>query len=140
MIRNAVLMRRKAIEAIRLYRNELLKEFLLIVPELQKKLEKLLEKGTASKEYVCLRDAETEPDICYTVVSRNAVKELLKLIKSINKANAMKIFDAYTKIDEWPAFCDFKEFRLMEEIHDAYKNAELAENMINWAKTKTNGL
>ena len=114
-----------------MYQDELLKEFLLIRPKLQEKLQNLLEKGTANKEYVCLEDAETYADISYTIISRENALEMIQILKSINLNNAMELFDEYTRISDWPAFCDFKEFQLMEEIHDAYKNAKLAEEMLN---------
>ena len=131
MTKNAVIMKRKAIEAIKMYQDELLKEFLLIRPKLQEKLQNLLEEGIASKEYVCLEDAETYADISYTIISKENALEMIQILKSINLKNAMELFDEYTRLNDWPTFCDFKEFQRMIEIHDAYKNAKFAEDMLN---------
>mgnify|MGYP005793469661 CR=1 FL=1 len=130
MTKDAAKVKNKTIETIRTYQNVLSKEFWQVLPQLRRKLERLIETGRVENEYLCIVGFEKEMDTSYTVVTRDDAEELLDIIRRLDEKNAMDVFDEYFKMNDWPSFLDLREFEAMTKIHDSYKNAVRAEEFI----------
>lgn len=121
----------KAIEAIREYRKLLLEEFLLVAKQLQKEINNLYETGINEKLFICLEGAQVEQDICYTVIGKREILELLDILGRMDAENAITLLKRFEKENEWNVFYDYPEFEKMEKILDTDQNAQYAEDFIS---------
>lgn len=120
-----------AIKATMEYRNELLKEVLLLKEKLCKRIDLLCETGIDRDQYICLEDAEVEQDIRYTVLTREMVINLKTGLKTINETNATQIFKDITKKMDNVDLYNYQEFEEMSELCFADMMAEHAVNSLS---------
>lgn len=81
----------KAAMAIREYRNELLKEFLIKSASLSQKLLALIQNGVDDERHVCLEDADVDMEShYYTVLNRETVSELKAVLDNMNESGCSR--------------------------------------------------
>lgn len=131
--REATIMREKAREATKEYRESLLDVFLLHKQRVEEQINELCEVGTHENLCICLEDANVNTDLYLDVFSKKEVLDLLSILNKMDKKNAMQLLkDFYQQQKKnYYRFFYFPEFARMDEILRLDQNAENAENFLD---------
>lgn len=120
----------RAIEAIREYRNELLKEFWQVAKKMREELAILCSTGIDKKRYVCFEDVEVEQDIYYTILNRKSLMKFKAALDDMTEDDAIEQFHNITKEYKDLKLYDYEEFTEMEELELADMAAKNAQTIL----------